>query len=225
MLHKTRGINLSFIKYRESSIIAKIYTEKFGLQSYIVNGVRSKNSKKTIGHFQPLSLLDLVVYHKAGQTIHRISEYRLSKVYQSIPFDIRKSSQAMFIAEFIGRVAGEEEEQHEQFDFAFHSLEILDKLNKGYENFHLQFVLKFTRYLGLGIHEPQDLFREIRKLEADENLTAFIQSLTNSAYDQPIQSSGNARRETLELLISYFREHYDHWHEMKSIKVLAQVYH
>jgi DNA repair protein RecO (recombination protein O) len=75
MLHKTRGIALNYIRYRESSIIAKIYTEAFGIQSYIVNGVRSSKSKMNrIALFQPLTLLDMVVYHKSKEaTIHRIS--------------------------------------------------------------------------------------------------------------------------------------------------------
>ena len=68
MLYKTRGIALNYIRYRESSIIAKIYTEAFGIQSYIVNGVRSSKSKTNrIALFQPLTLLDMVVYHKSKE--------------------------------------------------------------------------------------------------------------------------------------------------------------
>ena len=40
MLIKTRGIVLSYLKYRESSIIARVYTERLGVQSYVVNSVR-----------------------------------------------------------------------------------------------------------------------------------------------------------------------------------------
>jgi DNA repair protein RecO (recombination protein O) len=78
MLHKTRGIGLSYLRYRESSIITKIYTEAFGIQTYIVNGVRSSKSKNNrIALFQPLTLLDMVVYHKNKEdTVHRISELK-----------------------------------------------------------------------------------------------------------------------------------------------------
>ena len=65
MLHKTKGIVISFVKYRETSIIVKIYTEAFGIQTYIENGVRSAKGKNKIALFQPLTLLDLVVYHDA----------------------------------------------------------------------------------------------------------------------------------------------------------------
>ena len=57
MLHKTRGIVFSYTEYRETSLIVKIYTELFGIQSYIVNGVRKKNAKLNVGWFQPLTLV------------------------------------------------------------------------------------------------------------------------------------------------------------------------
>ena len=48
MIFKTRGIVFRFTKFQETSIIVTIFTELFGLQSYIVNGVRSKSSKNKI---------------------------------------------------------------------------------------------------------------------------------------------------------------------------------
>jgi len=64
MLIKTRGIVLQQFKYLDSSLIVKIYTEELGLQSYMVKGSRSKKSTQKPAYFQPLSLIDLVVYHK-----------------------------------------------------------------------------------------------------------------------------------------------------------------
>ena len=61
MIHKTRGIVFRFTRYGETSIIVTIFTEAFGLQSYIVNGVRSKSAKNKIALYQPLTLLNLVV--------------------------------------------------------------------------------------------------------------------------------------------------------------------
>ncbi len=60
MLTTTRGIVLHHFKYSEKSIIAKIYTEKFGLQSYIINGVRSAKSKNKAVYLQPLSLGEIM---------------------------------------------------------------------------------------------------------------------------------------------------------------------
>ena len=45
MLHNTKGIVLRVTKYGDTSVIASIYTELFGLQQYIVKGVRTISKK------------------------------------------------------------------------------------------------------------------------------------------------------------------------------------
>ena len=44
-LHKTKGIVLRAVKYGETSMVVSIFTELFGLQSYLVNGVRTATKK------------------------------------------------------------------------------------------------------------------------------------------------------------------------------------
>ena len=78
MTQSTRGIVIRTVRYGETSVIVNIYTELFGLQSYIVNGVRT-NSKKGHGKgnsFQPAAILDLVVYHNEIKNLQRIKEFK-----------------------------------------------------------------------------------------------------------------------------------------------------
>ena len=110
MLVKTDGIVLNFIKYRETSIIARIYTEQLGLQTYIVNGVRKKEPTGRIALFQPLTLLEMVVYASNSGGITRISEYKCAHQFQTLLYDIRKSSIALFLSEIISLTVKEEEE-------------------------------------------------------------------------------------------------------------------
>ncbi|MFN2394169.1 MAG: DNA repair protein RecO [Bacteroidales bacterium] len=62
MIHTTPGIVLHSFKYGDSGIIARILTPDFGLQSYLVQGVRKSKSRIRASQFQPLTLLDMVVY-------------------------------------------------------------------------------------------------------------------------------------------------------------------
>nr|MBC8458136.1 DNA repair protein RecO [Deltaproteobacteria bacterium] len=103
MLYKTRGIVLHSVKYSESSLIVKVYTEIFGLQSYLLKGIRSQKAKTKPALFQSLSLLDMVVYHKEKSSLHPVKEVRLAAPTHSISSDIRKSSIALFLAELIYR--------------------------------------------------------------------------------------------------------------------------
>ncbi len=82
MLIKTRGIVLSYLKYRETSIIARIYTERLGVQSYVVNGVRKAKPPGRIALFQPFTLLELVAYVARGSGgLTRLSEFRCAEPF------------------------------------------------------------------------------------------------------------------------------------------------
>ena len=63
MTHKTKGIVLRVIKYGETSIIATLFTELFGVQTYLVNGIRtSKKTGSKAAMYQPGAILDMEVY-------------------------------------------------------------------------------------------------------------------------------------------------------------------
>lgn len=225
MLHKTRGIVLNYIKYSESSIIIHVYTELFGLQSYIINGIRSARSKRSIGFFQPLTLLDMVVYHHSGNKISRISEYKIAHAYTSIPFDVKKSTIAIFLTEFLLRVIKEDEDHDKQFDFVFKSFELLDTMATGFQDFHLIFIIKLSRYLGIGIVSAEDLLSHTPIQPTSTHIDAYIDALIVANYKDPLHANGVMRKETLDLLMAYFEAHYGTWQPLKSLKIFSEVFH
>ena len=88
MLHKVRGIVLKTTNYGESSVIVQVLTDKFGMQSYLINGVKKPKAKIKMNMLQSLHLLDMVVYHKANTNIQRVSEVRQTPVFKTIPYDV-----------------------------------------------------------------------------------------------------------------------------------------
>ena len=120
MYSKTKGIVLNSIKYGESSIICKIYTAKLGLQSYLVNGVRKK--KGGGAYYQALNILDLTVLHKNNRQLQRIKEVKANYAYKNIPFNVLKSSVALFLAEVLNKCLKEEEENQSLYCFLENSL-------------------------------------------------------------------------------------------------------
>ena len=148
MLHKTRGIVFKTTDYGESSVIVQIFTEKFGLQSYIINGVKKPRAKISRNMLQPLHLLDLVVYHKSTGQVQRISELRTSPVLQSIPYNVIKSSIVLFLNEVLYKAVKQQSAEENLFDFIFNAIEWLDNQTEGLANFHLLFLTRLTRYLG-----------------------------------------------------------------------------
>lgn len=229
MLHKTRGIALSYIRYKESSIIAKIYTESFGIQTYIVNGVRSSKSKSNrIALFQPLTLLDMVVYHKRKEdTIHRISELKCYAPFFSIPYDVTKSGLGLFVTEILGKTLREEENNEPLFNFIEHAVQYLDSADGGFENFHIQFLMQLAHYLGFGIETMEDLENELKDNhyphEPDAWERTAIGQMLDNGYGLSIPMDRAHRIAILEKLIFFYKIHMDSLGEIKSLDILREV--
>ena len=104
MLHKSRGIILKSTHYSESSLVVHIYTEKFGIQSYLLQGVRKNKSKIRTSMIQPLHLVQMVVYHKENNGLQRISELRNEPLLNNISRDFIKTSLSLFIFLFFIKI-------------------------------------------------------------------------------------------------------------------------
>ena len=114
----------------------------------MLKGIRKQNAKIKPGLFQPLTLLDLVVYHKEKSSLQNLKEANYSHPYHTIPFDIRKSSIALFINELVYKTIHEEEPHPELFSFLYNTCLHLDAADDNFSLFHLVFSLQLTRYLG-----------------------------------------------------------------------------
>jgi DNA repair protein RecO (recombination protein O) len=220
MLHKTHGIVFRFTKYGDSSIIATVFTELFGLQTYIVNGVRSKSAKGKIALYQPLTLLDMVVYYKENANIKRIKEIRCLHQYQTLQTDVRKASIAMFLNEVLNKTVKEENHAHELFAFLQDSLIVLDDQKTNFENFHLIFLIKLSRFLGFGAHQPNDVLSGIFTGKEEEVL---IEELIHIGYNDSIVITNAQRRSLLDVLLRFYTVHIETLGEIKSIQVLKEV--
>jgi DNA repair protein RecO (recombination protein O) len=197
-----------------------VFTELFGLQSYIVNGIRSKSGKNRIALYQPLTLLDLVVYHREHANINRISEVKCLYPYQTIPTNIHKATIAMFIAEVLNKTIKEESHAQELSDFLIRSLISFDQIEGRTANFHLVFLLRLARLLGFGAHHLNDVLGA--RITSAENELILSQLLSAEYFDQ-IEMKNSSRREILDLIIKFFADHIENLGEIKSIQVLREV--
>src|ERR1700694_4166459 len=103
MIHKTKGIILRTVKYGETSLVVTVFTELFGLQSYLVNGVRAAVKKGTpkAALFQPSAILELVAYHNELKNLQRLKEFRWAYLYRHLLSDVRKNAVALFMIELL----------------------------------------------------------------------------------------------------------------------------
>ncbi len=240
MLIACKGIVLNHIKYSETSVIAKIYTDLFGLQSYIIKGVRKSKSKNKLSLLEHLSLIEIVAYHKnLSPGLKTVKEIKSLYQFQTIPFDIHKSSIALFINEILYKSLKEDDKNDVLFDFLYQSIQFLDVCQNKYNNFHLLFMLQYAKILGFYPRNNFDMKHTFFNLneglfQSDTPLDAEFISLPCSELLNRLQTcsfehlsdleiSSTDRRVLLEKLILFYRLHIDGFAKINSLKILQEI--
>jgi DNA repair protein RecO (recombination protein O) len=152
--HKTKGIVLKTVRYGDTSIIAGIFTELFGLQSYLVNGVRvtSKKGSGKANLLQPGAILDMVVYHNELKNLQRIKEFKWGYVYDNIFFNVFRNAVALFMVELLQRSIKQPEPNPPLFNFIEDAFIHLDQTNdSAAANFALYFAINLSGFYGFRI--------------------------------------------------------------------------
>lgn len=239
MLHQTRAIVLKATKYGETSLIVQVLTEKFGLQSYMVNGVRSSKAKLAVGMFQPAHLLQMIVYHKENSGIQRFKEAKHQPVFTAIPFDLVKSTIAVFMTEVVYKTVKQQEFDAQLFDFIYNSIALLDVEEGNVANFHLIFLIQLSKYLGFypARQEAETAcFFDLKSgqfcssapshlLYMDAALSKHFVELIGTGFDQQrlFVISNAQRRLLLDKLVQYYTCHLDGIGGIHSHEVLQEV--
>ncbi len=156
MVHKTKGIVLRAVKYGETSVIVTILTELFGLQSYLVNGIRTSKGKggTKAGMFQPSAMLELVIYHQESKNLNRLKEYSWNYLYRNILSDVISNSIALFMIELLQKCLKQPEPSPELYYFMEDALTSLDQAERNVQaNFPLFFALHLAGFFGLRIDD------------------------------------------------------------------------
>src|SRR5947207_15556460 len=150
-LHKTKGIVLRTVKYGETSVIVTFFTELFGVQAYLVNGVRTSTKKGSglANLFQPSAILDMIVYHNELKNLNRIKEFKWDYLYQHILSDVKKNAVALFMVELLAKCLKQPENNPDLFHFVEDSFLHLDESGESVTaNFPLFFALHLPVFVG-----------------------------------------------------------------------------
>lgn len=239
MILSTRGVVLRNIKYSDTSVICKIYTEELGLRSYIVSGIRSPKSKTKASLLRPLTLLKLEVYQKEGKNLQRIKEIRMDYIYRTLPFNVVKGTIGLFIVEILNKTMKEEIGNEYLFRFIYQSLTTLDKLEKGTGLFHMWFLFALSQHLGFypdvsGYNENLRFDLQNGYFTAsggnnllDDDLSWIWIELSN--LDTPeglkdIKVGKNVRQALLQSIIRYYQLHIEGFGKVYSNEVLEEVF-
>ncbi|QBR13785.1 DNA repair protein RecO [Sphingobacterium sp. CZ-2] len=237
MLIQTKGIPLKITNYSESSVVAQIYTEALGLQSYLINGARKPKAKIPTNMLQPLHLLELVVYNKEGGSLQRIKEAHQVPTLRSIPLDIVKSSLAMFLNEVLYKVLRHQHSDPQLFHFLENAIIWLDESSEGLANFHLVFLLKLSHYLGFRPAISNKPYFDLREGVFRSVLPGHVQVIqepysqilrdilqTNFNDCNKIKLNKEDRSYLLQKIIDYYRLHTENFGELNALYILEEIF-
>jgi DNA repair protein RecO (recombination protein O) len=240
MFYKTEGIVLHGLKYGDSGRIVTVYTEAFGRCTFLLQGIHGKKSANKANLLQPLFILAMDVDHRQGRELQRARELRIQHPYQSVPYDIVKSSQAIFLAELLYKVLKEEEARPELFQFLTHSFQILDLLQVGAANFHVSFLIQLSRYMGFApsnnycaekpfFDMPSGAFTGSKPPHGYYIAPAearIFSEIMDSSYEEAGKMNLTAllRNELLLKMIDYFSLHLGIRLQVKSQEVLRELF-
>lgn len=238
--YKARGVVLHTMKYGESSMVIFMLTDVLGRQNYMVQGIRSARSKgNRAALFQPMFVVDFVGLESPKMQMHRMQEVRSGVTLTSMPFDVRKSTIALFMAETLYRLVKEVEPQSPLFGFVEQSVAALDGLADGVANFHLWFMVRLSAHLGFypgneyipgGCFDIQEgLFVHSmpqHRLALSPENTRILDAFMSAGVGElaSINLARTQRSAFLAALLTYFGYHLDSIHNIRSLDILRDVF-
>lgn len=242
MLHKTPGIVLRAVKYGDTSLILSIFTELFGIQSYIVNGVRSSKPKAAKGNLlQPGNILDLVVYHHEQKNLQRISEFKLGHVYTSMHVSIVKNTVALYLIELLQKTLKQPEHAAELYHFTAGVFRALDTESTAVAaNLPLYFTLKLAAHLGFhfaGHYSSYTPYLDLQEGvftdlpphhtqyldEVSSQITDMLQQIRHPVELGAIELNKERRRNLLYAYLDFYKLHLPDFTELHSPPILNEI--
>ena len=235
-----KGFVLRCVKYDDKSFIAHLFTASRGYVSFIVNGSHGKRSGMSARLFQPLAFLSFQWDMKPNASLQRMKEVRLLFVQQDIPFHPMKRGVAMLLSEFMVHALRNEASNVDLYLYIEHSLRWLDVVERGYANFHLVFLLKLARFLGISpnmeAYSDGALFDlasghfSVYGVVSETVLSAgdaqSLFRLSGAAYDtmDDIAMSRHDRVRMIRYLAAYYAIHLPKFPPLQSLEILQDLF-
>lgn len=149
MILPGKGIVLSFVPYSETSVVVKIFTEEFGVLSFMVNGARKPRSPISMAHLQPGNVLEMVMYYRESAGLQRIKEVRCVPVLHGIQTDVLKMTVVQFMMEIVSSTLNEGFVGEGLFGYCEEYILHLNETNDSLALVPIHFLIRFAETLGM----------------------------------------------------------------------------
>lgn len=240
MLRSLHCIALRTIKYNEKHSILSAYSLELGRVSFLLPAGSGREAARRRALMMPLGTFECVADIRHGHDIYIMKEPKADIISHGIHSNPIKSALALFIAELLSVVLREYQEDKALFMFLRQSIERLNDATIGVANFHLCFLFRLGRFVGI---EPDvSTYQEGRifdMVDGTFRLTAPLHSqylspqdsavvalLSRMTYDNmhKFRLSRENRNQMLDVILEYYTIHYASLSSLKSIDVLRALF-
>ena len=242
MLQRTKGIVIHTFKIKDNQLIAVLFTQQWGRVSYITTIPKTHKSGAKHLLLQPLAEVEVEADMKPMASLFRVKSVQTLQPLVSIPYHPVKSVIALFVQEFLYRAIREEGQPNEAFYvYLSHSMRWLDMAERDYANFHLVFLLRVSRFLGLQpdveeFHEgcyfdmlnasfvPLKPQAHAYYVAPEESRHLVNLMRLNFANMHHFKMNRNERNRLLSLINDYYRLHLPDFPELNSLAILKEIF-
>ncbi len=239
----TKGVVLRTIPYNETSLIVWVFTRMFGLQRYIIKGVRKSTKGKAAkaNYFIPGALLEMEVYHNQFKELQFIKTFNWLHLCNNIFSNVPKNCVALFFVELLQNCIREPEPNEELFDFVeanILQLNEADDIVTGY--FPLYLLVKLPVFFGVQMLAANGADFKYFDLEegkfvitaprhahviTETNATAvyYLLVVHQPAELPQLQLTHAVRQILINQILLYYQLHFSGFKPLKSLQVLRQI--
>ena len=243
MIQKSSAIVLKTVEFKESSLIATLFTRKHGKIAVIAKGAR-RPKNKFAAFLVPGQVLEVIYYMKNSRSVQTLSDVSYSKSLSQLRYDVEKMAVSTITMELVSQLVHENEVNEPVFDFLTTFLSWLDE-SKNVSRILFPYVqIRLAQLLGIGL-QPNFKSTENRLKGyinvqtgelSDESSGSESIALTAKQFQFVYQTLQSARssifqidlethelKELIEYLDKYFRYHIEGIKPRKSDKIFDQL--
>lgn len=235
MFVTTKGIVLHKIKYSDTSLIVKIFTEKFGTQSFIVKNAFAKKTKINHTFFTSLALLEVTFDDHQLHKLSFLKDVSFISHFKVIPFDPLRNSILFFYNELFYKLLFSSMQDEMMYEILENGILELDDPNDFKPDQHLHLLSRVIHCLGISPENDYSSIKPYFCLEENRFGDLYLEnklflSASASSYFSEILSlkviqtpSKIIRNEVLYGMVNYLIMNNEHIKSIDSLPILIDL--
>ena len=223
MILHTNAIVLHRMKYKNSSLIARIFTEDSGKMSIIMNGA-GKRKENVFGIIEPPNIIKLNYYQRTKNSLQTCKEANYLHNNFYIRSNIMHLSIALAIVEIIDKTFHENDINSEVYNLTIEVLQAINNLSYNPKLILCFFLLQLTRSLGFMINVKNEYDMPVSISPAMKSFLLELNQYSICNLNE-INDSNINLIEIITLLETYIKYHLKLTKNIQSLNMVRAINH